>query len=810
VRILGLVTEAFGSQGGIADYNRNVLAALCEMPEVKEVVALPRLLARPLGDLPHTLDFRWAAAGSKWRFLREAYGATRERFHLVVCGHINLLPVAAPLALSLKTPLALIVHGVEAWQPHGSFLVRSLVDQVDAVWAVSRFTQDAFAVWSAIPPEKFEIVPNAIDLDRYRPGPRNPLLVHRYGLAGRKIMMTLCRLHGRERYKGLDEVLAVMPRLIRHEPGLTYLIAGDGDDRRRLEEKAAALGLDGHVVFTGFVAEAEKVDHYRLADAFVMPGWGEGFGIVYLEAMACGVPVLASHLDGSREAVRDGRIGRLVNPKNAAELESAILEVLNEPHGVPEGLAHFALPAFQQQVSAATRKITSRSPDQANGQSLWSSPVPMPVLLRDGAWVALGQAGAALATLVGIRVLTEYLTLEVFGAVALLLGATTFAMSLLVNPLMQGLLRFHADAVRQGRVDVLRTAVVPMLTKVAAGAGVLFVMAGLIQGLAKGTPLWLGLLVAGIFAVDATRSMEFTFLNAGRQHRPMAIWSAGEAWARLVAAVALIVWWGGTASSVLLGYLAASSLMLWTWYGFARADAIVLGRHPVVSLTEDFTQSLRTYALPLVPLAVIAWMSALADRYVIGGLWGLAEAGLYAAAYGLVARPFLMLSTITELVARPVYYSAVAEGDTSRSERILWTWLLLVTVCGGVGFTIFWLFKDLIAAWLLAEPYRHSAPLLPWIAAGYWLLILSHVFERACYAYHATRAVLLIYGAGAVAALALLYPAISIFGSAGAAAAVPVYFGAQLLTAAWLSRQSRRQASGALPRRVDVIPENAT
>ena len=810
MKILALVTDAFGGHGGIAQYNRDVLGALCAMPEVEKVIVYPRLTPHPLGVLPDKLDYRLASVGGKWRFLREACGAAREAVDLVLCGHINLLPAAAPLALRLKAPLCLMVYGVEAWQPHRSRMVRHLVRHVDHVWAISSFTRDKLAGWSSVPVEQFEIVPPAVDLDRYRPGPRSPLLIDRYGLGGRKVLMTLCRLQQDERYKGVDEVLTILPRLIAHEPRLIFLIAGDGDDRLRLERKAAALGLNGHVVFTGLVAEQEKIDHYRLADAFIMPGWGEGFGIVYLEAMACGVPVLASRLDGSREAVRNGHMGRLVDPKNTAELEAAILGILHDPSGVPSGLAHFALPELRQRVSSVTHKIFAKSRSDGNRWPAWSSAIPTKGLLRDGAWVALGQVGAALGTLAGIRVLTEYLTVDVFGAVALMLGAAALAVSLSVNPLMQGLLRFHADAIRQGRLDALRAAVTPMLANIAASAGVLFVTAGLIQGVTQGTPLWLGLLVAGIFAVDAVRSMEFTFLNAGRRHRPMALWSAGEAWGRLLAAVALVIWWGGTVSSVLLGYLAASSLMLWTWYGSAREDTVVPGRHPGVRLTEDFTQSLRTYAWPLVPVAVIAWISSSADRYVIAGLWGLKEAGLYAAAYGLVARPFLMLSSITELVARPIYYSAVADEDAARSGHILRIWLVVVTVCGGAGFMMFFLLSDVIAMWLLAEPYRQGAALLPWIAGGYWLLILSHVFERACYVHRSSYGVLLVYAAGGLAALVILYPAVSRFGMAGAAAAVPVYFGVQLLTAMSLNWWRGGQARSIATRPVRAIPENAT
>ena len=116
-------------------------------------------------------------------------------------------------------------------------------------------------------------------------------------------------------------------------PDLVYLIAGDGDDRSRLESKTRALGLDSHVVFAGYITEEEKAAHYRLADAFVMPGHGEGFGIVYLEAMACGITVVASKADASREAVCNGELGIFVDPKNPEELRDGILNLLAQPRG---------------------------------------------------------------------------------------------------------------------------------------------------------------------------------------------------------------------------------------------------------------------------------------------------------------------------------------------------------------------------------------------------------------------------------------------------------------------------------------------
>ena len=103
------------------------------------------------------------------------------------------------------------------------------------------------------------------------------------------------------------------------------------------------------MVFAGYINEAEKAEHYLLADAYVMPSRGEGFGFVLLEALACGIPALASKLDGTREALRDGALGILVDPGNREDLRRGILTALSAPRGqVPEGLSYFAYPEFER------------------------------------------------------------------------------------------------------------------------------------------------------------------------------------------------------------------------------------------------------------------------------------------------------------------------------------------------------------------------------------------------------------------------------------------------------------------------------
>jgi glycosyltransferase involved in cell wall biosynthesis len=356
MRVLLLTTDAYGGHGGIALYNRDVVDALAASPEIDEIVVVPRTQRFPADGVPDKVRFIAAAAGSKLRFVRAAFAAARGHFDLVICGHINLLPLAALLNLKLRAPLALMVYGIDAWRRPG-VATRFWLRQVDAIWSISAITRDRMNEWAGIPESKFVLLPNAIHQDRYGLAEKRADLVARFGLAGRKVIMTLARLPSFERYKGVDEVLEVLPSLMESEPALTYLVVGDGDDRPRLEAKAKALGLENSVSFSGFVDEADKADYFRLADAFVMPGRGEGFGFVFLEALACGVPAVGSLVDGSREALLDGELGELVDPVNPLSIREGIERALAKPKAIPQGLSYFSWPHFRLRLAAAVNSL---------------------------------------------------------------------------------------------------------------------------------------------------------------------------------------------------------------------------------------------------------------------------------------------------------------------------------------------------------------------------------------------------------------------------------------------------------------------
>lgn len=355
MRILVLLHDAYGGRGGIAKFNRDLLGALCSYPATREVVCLPRVIVEETGPLPKKLDYRlWAAGGKALFAAAMAKELVRPSWYdLIVCGHIRLTPALRAFELrNPATPTGLVMHGVDAWEPFGGAEVTRQLGRLDWFLSVSDFTKRLFCAWSQVPAEKGVVIPNAVDIDRFTPGPARRDLVERYKLRGKTVLMGMARLDTRERYKGFDEVMEAMPTLLKTHPKLVYLICGDGTDRPRLEQKAKDLGLADKVIFTGYVDEADKVDHYRLADVFLLAGWGEGFGIVLIEAMACGVPSIASNLDASSEAVGDGRFGFVVNPKQPDSLIQGIEAAIARGRARPAGLETFSQPAFERRVHA--------------------------------------------------------------------------------------------------------------------------------------------------------------------------------------------------------------------------------------------------------------------------------------------------------------------------------------------------------------------------------------------------------------------------------------------------------------------------
>jgi len=164
-------------------------------------------------------------------------------------------------------------------------------------------------------------------------------------------------------YKGVDVTIKALPQIAKTFPNVKYLVIGRGDDQSRLAQLAADLGVAERVIFAGFVPTENLAAHYRLADAYVMPSQ-EGFGIVYLEALACGVPVLAGDADGSADPLQDGKLGWRVSHRNPGAVAVACIEMLKgedqrcDRHWLREQtLAAFSFASLCQSVAEILNKF---------------------------------------------------------------------------------------------------------------------------------------------------------------------------------------------------------------------------------------------------------------------------------------------------------------------------------------------------------------------------------------------------------------------------------------------------------------------
>jgi O-antigen/teichoic acid export membrane protein len=410
-------------------------------------------------------------------------------------------------------------------------------------------------------------------------------------------------------------------------------------------------------------------------------------------------------------------------------------------------------------------------------------------LLSGGVFVAAGQALAAIGTVAGIRLLTEVLSPETFGTVTLALGIAALAINVGCTPVTQAGLHFFPEFAHRERLVTLRGGL-----RQALGTAGLWIGGALLAGgagwiSAGGSPAALVAIVAALVGVDALRSLELTFLNAQQRHRRYAAWSVAEAWVRPLAAVLAGLVTGYDAPTVLAAYALASAVLFVVF-----RDVQAAGPRPADhGESADLAARVRRYALPLVPLGVVGWVNGLGDRYIIGSLLTVADAGVYAASYGLVSRPFLMLGQSIELTIRPVYQAAVTAGDTPRATRLLRTWFTMVLGAGATGVVLTAILQEWLAGLLLGPAFRTGARLMPWIAAGYALLVLAHVFERVCFAHGRTRLVLLVQVSAAVAGVTATLVGTLGWGLDGAARAVPACFLVHLAVATAAARVTHRQ-----------------
>lgn len=309
--------------GGIQGVNRLVLDAAHAAGLEGAVVALhDSAHADWVIDWPEA----YCARGSRFRF---ALGAMSRRQHarrsVVLVTHVALAPVGRLVKELVGGRLCLFLHGQEVWRPL-SLAAHWGLKAFDCVLANSHFTLRRFREVNPrfagltgevcyLPARELARVPT----ERFSAEPRPRLRV-----------LIVGRLWGRGLSKGQCELISVWPEILREFPGAELWVVGEG--RGRLELERLAAGSGGQAVrFTGEVSDAELDALYAASDVYAMPSKGEGFGLVFAEAMAHGLPCIASRLDAGGEVVVDGETGRLIDPRSQGELLHALRCLLADP-----------------------------------------------------------------------------------------------------------------------------------------------------------------------------------------------------------------------------------------------------------------------------------------------------------------------------------------------------------------------------------------------------------------------------------------------------------------------------------------------
>jgi len=264
------------------------------------------------------------AARRKLRFIGRALGsaAGASRPSIVLCVHLRLSPVGRLVARG-RARLGVFLHGIEAWRRLGR-MERWGLGGADLLIANSEHTARRFrAANPALAHRAISVCHLGVDAA----GAPRPGIRAAPGVAG-PFALIVGRLAGAERYKGHDLLLELWPRIRAEVPDAHLVVAGDGDDRARLEGRAAALG--GGVSFVGRVSDEVLGDLYRESAFFVMPSREEGFGLVFLEAMRAGKACIGA-VGAAAEVIEDGVTGLVVDAAEPQEIEKAVLRLFLEP-----------------------------------------------------------------------------------------------------------------------------------------------------------------------------------------------------------------------------------------------------------------------------------------------------------------------------------------------------------------------------------------------------------------------------------------------------------------------------------------------
>lgn len=333
MKVVFVALGIYSRTGGMEAFNRRVVRCLSEAARQRQcsatVIALWDL-PEHAAVAPPCIEFL-PGRSSKGRTALEFFSRTlRYRPDVILYGHVLLAPLAAVARTVSRTPQqVLFVHGTEVWgdpefrripwwEPP---LVRSSIDRFVSV---SELTKRRMVSAFRLPPERFRLLPNAVDWDGPAPS--------RQQRSACPVILSVCRLGLKDRYKGVDKVILAMPEILRSVPDARYWVVGEGPLREDLQQLAVRCGVSSRVKFFGYVDDLTLERLYSQAQVFILPSTGEGFGIVFLEAWKHGLPVICGCTDAGAEVVSHGVNGLTVDPADVSAVASAVVWLLSDAH----------------------------------------------------------------------------------------------------------------------------------------------------------------------------------------------------------------------------------------------------------------------------------------------------------------------------------------------------------------------------------------------------------------------------------------------------------------------------------------------
>jgi glycosyltransferase involved in cell wall biosynthesis len=265
---------------------------------------------------------------SKARFLRAAWKAARCQPTLIFALHPNLAPVVAVMKLAAPSArTAIFAHGIEVWSPL-PWLRRKCLQRADLAFAPSSHTARELAAQQGLPSEKIHRLPWSLGPEfsgtlNAASGPPPD------GFPSGRIILTVGRWDAREAYKGVDHLILALPKLLESVPDVHLVAVGSGTDLPRLEALAQESGVPHRVHFLSGISNDQLAAAYSASDIFALPSRGEGFGLVFLEAMSHGKPVIGGTHGGTPDVIADGADGYLIEYGKVDQLEDRLRHLLN-------------------------------------------------------------------------------------------------------------------------------------------------------------------------------------------------------------------------------------------------------------------------------------------------------------------------------------------------------------------------------------------------------------------------------------------------------------------------------------------------